>query len=50
MQGTTVLPFDIKIPADFLLREENEGAFKIRFAHENWVGTPTLSGVDHGSR
>lgn len=42
-QGTTDIPFDIRIPSDFLLRYENEGAFKIRYEHENWVGTPAYS-------
>lgn len=43
IQGTTTIPFDITIPSDFLLKNENEGAFKIRYEHENWVGTPAYS-------
>jgi hypothetical protein len=43
IQGTTTLPFDITIPADYLLKDENEGAHLIRFEHENWVGTPVWS-------
>lgn len=41
--GTTPLPFDIKIPSGFLLSGENEGAFKIRYFHENLFGNPAHS-------
>jgi hypothetical protein len=41
--GTTTLPIPITLPADFLLKDENEGAFKIRYLHTNWAGTPSNS-------
>jgi hypothetical protein len=42
-EGTSTLPLPITLPADFLLKDENEGAFKIRYLHVNWVGTPAES-------
>lgn len=33
----------VKIPASFLLDEANEGPFKLRYLHTNWVGTDSLS-------
>lgn len=42
-QGASTFPLPITLPADFLLKDENEGAFKIRYQHVNWVGTPAES-------
>lgn len=43
-QGTSPQPpFPITIPPAFLLAEENEGAFNVRFEHENYFGTPAWS-------
>lgn len=42
-EGTSSFPLPITLPADFLLKDENEGAFKIRYQHVNWVGTPAES-------
>jgi hypothetical protein len=41
--GTSIFPLSIILPAAFLLKPENEGAFKIRYEHVNWVGTPAES-------
>lgn len=41
--GTTDLPVKITIPSDFLLKDENEGAFNMRYEHENYLGTKGYS-------
>lgn len=49
--GTTTFPMAATIPAAWLLKNENEGAFNLRYRHENWLGTysesaPVLVFVD----
>ncbi|WP_223515817.1 hypothetical protein [Pseudomonas sp. GL-R-26] len=41
--GTSTFPLPITLPAAFLLKPENEGAFNIRYEHVNWVGTSAWS-------
>ncbi|MGE8149932.1 hypothetical protein ACQKP5_01635 [Pseudomonas vancouverensis] len=41
--GTTPLPVVVKIPSTWLLKDENEGAFNLRYFHENYLGTPSPS-------
>ncbi|WP_458377367.1 hypothetical protein [Pseudomonas fluorescens] len=41
--GTTTFPIEVTIPADWLLKDENEGAFNLRYRHENYLGTPSES-------
>jgi hypothetical protein len=41
--GETELPVKITIPSAFLLKDENEGAFNMRYEHENYLGTKGYS-------
>lgn len=41
--GTTPLPVQVEIPSEWLLKDENEGAFNLRYRHENYLGTPSNS-------
>lgn len=42
-EGTSTFPLSITLPAAFLLKDEKEGAYKIRYFHKNWVGTEVES-------
>lgn len=37
------VPLDFIIPSTFFLKEENEGAFNLRYHHENYAGAPDTS-------
>ena len=41
--GTTTFPIEVTIPAAWLLKNENEGAYNLRYHHENYLGTPSNS-------
>lgn len=41
--GTTSVPVKVKIPSAWLLNDANEGAFNVRYRHENYLGTPSNS-------
>ncbi|WP_433771035.1 hypothetical protein [Pseudomonas putida] len=41
--GTTPIPVTVKLLSTWLLKDENEGPFNLRYRHVNYLGTPSNS-------